>query len=93
MTLKAYSPSDDDFVEDEFTTKRVGGSSKADKPVSKKPKKPATAANFKPSGSSKPSKLVLSEDLKPGLNLCQILQPNQDKFPMIKIKKISWSII
>ncbi|PWA63497.1 hypothetical protein CTI12_AA353550 [Artemisia annua] len=117
MILRAYSPSDDDFVEDAFTDKRARGSSKADEPVSKKNKKPAVSSKpsktavsskpsklsgssnpSKPSGSSKPSKPsgssnpddlepVLSEDLKPGLNLRQTLQPNQVKFPMVKIKK------
>ncbi|PWA44343.1 hypothetical protein CTI12_AA523920 [Artemisia annua] len=116
MILRAYSPSDDDFVEDAFTDKRARGSSKADEPVSKKSKKPAVSSKpsktavsskpSKPSGSSKPSKLsgsskpskpsgssnpedpkpVLSEDLKPGLNLRQTLQPNQVKFPMVEIK-------
>ncbi|PWA94510.1 hypothetical protein CTI12_AA056280 [Artemisia annua] len=119
MILRAYSPSDDDFVEDAFIDKRARGSSKADEPVSKKSKKPAISSKpsktavsskpsklskhsgsskpSKPSGSSKPSKPsgssnpedpkpVLSEDLKPGLNLRQILQPKQDKFPMVKIK-------
>ncbi|PWA85811.1 ran-binding protein 6 [Artemisia annua] len=35
MTLRSYSPSDDDFVEHAFTTKRTRSSSKADQPVSK----------------------------------------------------------
>ena len=94
MILKACSPSDDDFVEDAFTDKRARGSSKADEPVSKKNKKPAVSSKpslssnpSKPSGSSKTSKPVLSEDLKPRLNLRQNLQPNQKKFPMVKIKK------
>ncbi|PWA83764.1 hypothetical protein CTI12_AA117560 [Artemisia annua] len=116
MILRAYSPSDDDFVEDAFTDKRARGSSKPDEPVSKKNKKPAVSSKpsktavsskpSKPSGSSKPSKPsgsskplkpsgstnpedlepVLSEDLKPGLNLRQTLQPNQVKYPMVKIK-------
>ncbi|PWA99403.1 Peptidase C48, SUMO/Sentrin/Ubl1 [Artemisia annua] len=99
MTLRAYSPSDDDFVENAFTTKRTRGSSKVDQQVSKRTRgssKPAIAAKpskpsgsskplgsskpSKPSGSSKHSKPVLSEDLKPGLNLHQILPPKQQKF-------------
>ena len=32
MTLKAYSPSDDDFVKDAFTNKRTCDSLKVDKP-------------------------------------------------------------
>ena len=97
MILKACSPSDDDFVEDAFKDNRARGSSKADEPVSKKNKKPAVSSKpskpslssnpSKPSGSSKTSKHVLSEDLKPWLNICQNLQPNQKKFPMVKIKK------
>ncbi|PWA96131.1 hypothetical protein CTI12_AA041350 [Artemisia annua] len=75
MTLRSYSPSDDDFVEHAFTNKRTLGSSKADQPVPKRTR-----------GSSKTSKPVLSEDLKTGLSLRQILPPNQEKFPMIKIK-------
>ncbi|PWA49120.1 hypothetical protein CTI12_AA484170 [Artemisia annua] len=66
--------------------------------VSSKPSKPSGSSKpSKPSGSSKPSKPsgssnpedpkpVLSEDLKPGLNLRQNLQSKQDKFPMVKIK-------
>ncbi|PWA63249.1 ulp1 protease family, C-terminal catalytic domain-containing protein [Artemisia annua] len=81
MNLKAYSPSNDDFVKDAFTDKRTRASSKADEPVSKKSKKPAvsskpskTAASSKPSkpsGSSKPSKPSGSsnpEDPKPVLS-------------------------
>ncbi|PWA66627.1 hypothetical protein CTI12_AA324110 [Artemisia annua] len=119
MNLRAYSPSDDDFVKDAFTDKRTRASSKADEPVSKKSKKPAVSSKpsktpvsskpsklskpsasskpSKPSGSSKPSKPsgssnpedpkpVLSEDLKPGLNLRQNLQAGEDKFQMVKIK-------
>ncbi|PWA61817.1 major facilitator superfamily domain protein [Artemisia annua] len=84
VSLKAYSPSDDDFVDDAFTSKRTGSSSKAEKLVTQK--KNVTATTSKPSGSSKASgssKPVLSEDLKPGLNL---LQPKQKKFPVVKIK-------
>ncbi|PWA38638.1 hypothetical protein CTI12_AA552920 [Artemisia annua] len=105
MTLRSYSPSDDDFVENAFTNKRTLGSSKADQPVPKrtrgssnpeiaakpsKPSKPSASSKHskpsKPTGSSKTSKPVLSEDLKTGLSLRQILPPNQEKFPMIKIK-------
>ncbi|PWA84512.1 hypothetical protein CTI12_AA117920 [Artemisia annua] len=119
MNLRAYFPSDDDFVKDAFTDKRTRASSKADEPVYKKGKKPAVSSKpsktavsskpsklskpsasskpSKPSGSSKPSKPsgssnpedpkpVLSEDLKPGLNLRQNLQAGEDKFQMVKIK-------
>ena len=84
LTLKAYSPSEDDFVEDAFKDKRARVSSKADEHISKKNKKPSASSST--SKSSKPSKPVLSEDLKPGLNLRQTLQPNENKFPMVKIK-------
>ena len=97
MTLTTYSPSDDDFVEHAFTNKRTRGSLKADQPLPKrtrgssnpeiaakssKPSKPS-----KPSGSSKTNKPVLSEDLKPGLSLRQILPPNLKNFPKVLIKK------
>ncbi|PWA79610.1 ulp1 protease family, C-terminal catalytic domain-containing protein [Artemisia annua] len=85
MILRAYSPSDDDFVEYAFTDKRTRASSKPDEPVSKK----SSSKPSKPLGSSnrEDPKPVLSEDLKPGLNLRQNLQADEDKFPMVKIKK------